>query len=237
MGLRSFETFFLLLLLSATGCSAYHPLKEGVGYTDVISGWDTVVVTYSGDSSMSVAETRKYALIRAAEIAALRDMPYFEIASEHVYLTRASNYFPPTHSSYVTTVQNPRGQVRPFIVRDYDPGYTQHFTLIEQNLQARMLALPGEKTIPAAYVLQQARAEKIKLSPGVEEKLAGMPGANGPAHIPEAPDPTTKPIIEPIRTLESPAVENTRTLPPPNSDATHTTDAPKPDSPANVITR
>ncbi|HVT79489.1 MAG TPA: hypothetical protein VHM90_02440 [Phycisphaerae bacterium] len=187
----------LLLLPFLAACSAYHPLKQGVGYTDVPVGTDSVLVTFSGDSSMSVAETRKYALIRASELAALRGMPYFKITNEHVYITHSSTYWPPTESTYVTSVENRHGVNRPFIVRDYDPGYTQFYTLTEDQLQVKLSPQGGEGAIPAAYLLRQARAENIKLAPGVEEKLASLPGSSGPAAIPPAPTPTTKPLIAP----------------------------------------
>jgi hypothetical protein len=195
MKLRLLGLILLLPFLAA--CSSYHPLKEGVGFTDVPVGPDSVLVTYSGDDTMSVGETRHNALIRAAELAAYRGTPYFEITHEHIYLTRAATYWPPTETTYVTGVENRRGEVRPFIVRDYDPGYTQDFTQTEEQLEVKFSAQPGPTTIPAAFLLHQALAQHVPLSPGVQERLASMPDVAGPILIPPAPLPTSRPIVAP----------------------------------------
>ncbi len=202
-----------LVLPFFAACSSYHPLKEGVGFTDVPVGPDSELITYSGASSMSVGETRHDALIRAAEMAALRGTPYFEITREHIYLTRAASPLPPIETANVTGAEDHQGEAQPFIVRDYDPGYTQNFTLIEEQLEVKFAAQPGANTIPAGYLLRQALAEHKTLSPGVEERVASLPDAAGPVAIPAGPSPTTKPVVAPA---DQPATQRTETVLPLN---------------------
>jgi hypothetical protein len=43
------------------------------------------------------------------------------------------------------------------------------------------------------YVLQQALADDIELSPGVEGRMGALPAVTGTVTVPPAPPPTTKP--------------------------------------------
>jgi hypothetical protein len=177
---------FLLPFVLLGGCSVYHPLRGGVGYTDLPIGPNTYEVTYSGTSDMPVGQARWFCLLRSSELSVLRNDPYFQILDEHVYLDYGSYYYPGQYDPYYYGWgrHGHWGYV-------HEPGYIQPYTLPEVTMKVELSPQPGPKTIPAAYLIRQAEARKIKLTPGVAERAAGMPSE--PATIPPPPPPAPKP--------------------------------------------
>lgn len=183
---RLWLLFFFLPLLTA--CNVYHPLKGGIGYTELPVGSDGFQVTYSAPSDMSVAEARRFALIRCAELAALQDKPYFQIVNERVTIFNGLQYYPGMETAVAPEVVDRHGYVHTaYINRFYEPGYYEPYTVPEVWMQIKLDAQPGEKTIPAAYLLRQALADKVKLSRGVAEKVPELPEVTGPVTIPPPP--------------------------------------------------
>ncbi|HEY4329045.1 MAG TPA: hypothetical protein VGN88_04855 [Phycisphaerae bacterium] len=190
---RRFYVFLALVPLLAACSSVYHPLKDGVGFTDVPVGTDNFQITFAGDANMPVAEARRYALLRASELAALRSDPYFQIVDERILLSYGEQYYPGDNTRFVETVNDRHGREHPFVTHFYEPGYMEHYVIPEVTMQVHLQADAADNTIPASYLLNQAVAEKIKLSPGIEERLATLPGGDAAVTIPPAPAPTTKP--------------------------------------------
>jgi len=180
----------LIPLLLLTGCSVYHPLKDGVGFTDLPIGTNSFEVTYSGTDSMSAMEARQYCLFRAAELAVLHGAPYFQIIEEHIYLSYGSEYWSggwaPAYARWGW--RGGWGYV-------YDPGYIQAYSIPEITMRIQLAMEPGPNTIPAAYLIQKALQMNVKLTPGVTERAAGMP--SGPATIPPPPLPVPRPATAP----------------------------------------
>jgi hypothetical protein len=175
------------------GCeSPFHPLRGGVGYTDMPVGADSIQVSFSGSEDMSMATARRFAYLRAAELAALRGKPYFQVLAENIYITWGMHYWPGTDYSYVEGF-GPRHEV--FIHHMWEPGYVEPYTRPDVVLQIQLFAAPGPQTIPAGYLLRQAEADKIKLSPGVAERIPALPQDTGPVTLPPAPAPTTNPAL------------------------------------------
>jgi hypothetical protein len=184
--------FFVLVLPFISACSTFHPLKDGVGFSEIPVGQDAYQVTFVGNSSMSVAETRQNCLLRASELAALRSVPYFQITSERVFLSYGSHDWPGTDTAYVETIPDRRGRTRAIIHRVYSPDYTEVYMIPEVTMQIRITA-DAANAIPAAYLLRQAQQNKTKLSPGVAERIANLPVPDSPVELPPPPAPTTKP--------------------------------------------
>jgi hypothetical protein len=183
----------LMLLPVVTACSAYHPLREGVGFTEIPLGQNAFQVTFTGESSMRVAEARQYCLTRAAELAVMRDMPFFQIMDERIFIGHGSSYMPPMYSPAY------RGRGRyGYWGRGYggfyEPGYVQTYTIPEVTMVIHLTTPDAPNAIPAAYLLRQAKERDVKLSPGVEERLAGLPLVTGEVRLPAAPEPATKPV-------------------------------------------
>jgi hypothetical protein len=183
---RLFVLILWPLLLGA--CNAYHPLKGGIGYTEVPIGRGSFQVTFAGDSDMSVTETRQYCLTRAAELAVLSNAPYFEITNEHIYVSYGSEYVPGADYGYIGY-----GHRRDYHYGyAYDPGYTELYSVPEVMMQIALQQQLGKSSIPAAYLILQAVTAKVPLTPGVAERASQMP--SGPASIPPPPPPTTRPV-------------------------------------------
>jgi hypothetical protein len=92
-----------LLLLTASlfvACAVtpYKPYSGGVGYSEVGTAKNRYEVVYHGLTGMDEATAKNYAIVRAAEIAKEKKMPYFRIAgsriSETRELTRDPDLFP-----------------------------------------------------------------------------------------------------------------------------------------------
>ena len=185
---------WLLLVLLApflTACaSPYRPLHDGVGFTELPVGADTFQVCYSGNGDMSIAEARRYGYLRAAELAALRNQPYFQVLAEHLYVSWGLHYWPGTDYSYVEGYGPRRGV---FVHHYYEPGYVEPYSIPDVVLQIQLFSSPGPATIPASYLLRQALADQIKLSPGVAERVPALPQVTTPVTLPPAPAPTTRP--------------------------------------------
>jgi hypothetical protein len=75
----------------------------------------------------------------------------------------------------------------------YDPGYTEWYMVPEAEMQVQLTHDGGAPSVPVLYVLQQALADGITLSPGVEERMGALPAVTGTVTLPPAPAPTTKP--------------------------------------------
>jgi len=192
--------FFLLVFLPfLTACNTYHPLKGGVGFTEVPIGPDTFQITYAGAMDKSIAEARRYAYLRAAELAALRGEPYFQVLSEHVYVSWGYYYWPGASYTFADGYGPRRGYGYGYPYRYYDPGYVEPYSLPEVVMQIQLFPNPGPSTIPAAYLLNQAIRDKVKLSPGVAEKLSTMPEVTTPVTLPPPPAATTKPATAPTK--------------------------------------
>lgn len=193
MRMRWMSVLCLLPLLA--GCqNSYHPLKGGVGFMEVPVGSDGFRVSYIGDTDLSVTEARRFALLRAAELAVLRDDPYFQIVSEQIYVSAGTRYWPPTDAPYVVSTRGRDGRTRAYIRHTYDPGYVESFAIPDVEMQVKLTRDGGAPSIPAAYLLRQAQADKIKLSPGVAERMAGLPNVEAGVALPPEPQPTTKPV-------------------------------------------
>jgi hypothetical protein len=186
--------FTLLLLLPFfAACSVYHPLKGGLGFIEMPVGPDGYQISYVGDTGMSATEARRFALLRAAELTALHNMPYFRITEEHIIVNYGTQYWPGTVTPIVETVPTRRGGERVWVSHVYEPGYMEYYTVPEAEVRVQLTADPAAPSIPAAYLLQQAIAENIELSPGVAERMAALPPVTGAVTIPPPPTPTTKP--------------------------------------------
>ena len=190
-------TLLLLAPLLAACQDVYHPLKGGVGFMEIPTGTDTFQISYLGDSGSAVPEARRFAMLRASELAVLRDMPYFQITQEQIFLSYGSRYWPGSDTRYVETYPDRRGHVRAYIYHAYDPGYTEFYMVPDVEMQVRLTTDAAAPSIPAAYLLRQAQADKIKLSAGVAERLPSLPDASGPVTLPPEPKATTKPGIVP----------------------------------------
>jgi len=188
--------FLLVLLipvLAACQGPAYHPLKNGVGFSEVPIGSDGFQISYTGDSNMSVTEARRMAMIRASELAVLQNKPYFQVQGEQIYVSAGTRYFPATDVPYVQTFRDRAGRTRAYIYHSYDPGYVEQYTVPDVEMQVRLTTESAAPSIPASYLLRQAEADKIPLSPGVPERLSGLP-AVGDVTLPPEPAPATRPL-------------------------------------------
>jgi hypothetical protein len=183
----------LMVLPFFAACSVYHPLKNGLGYIEMPVGPDAYQISFVGDLGMSATEARRFALLRAAELAALRDMPYFRITEEHIIVNYGSQYWPGTVTPIVETVPTRHGGTGVWVAHVYEPGYMEYYIVPEAEVQVQLTADPAAPSIPAAYLLQQAIADNIKLSPGVANHMAALPPVTGSVTIPPPPAPTTKP--------------------------------------------
>jgi hypothetical protein len=189
--------WLVLVLLFPLLCACahpYHTLSSGVGFSELPIGPDTFQISFAGDSATHIAEARRYAYLRAAELAALRNEPYFQVLSEQIYVTWGYQYWPGTNYAYAGGYY---GRHRPYVYQYYEPGYVEPYSLPDVILQVQLLASPGPATIPAAYLLRQAVADKIQLSPGVAERLPTLPEVTTPVTLPPQPPPTTKPAVAP----------------------------------------
>jgi len=182
----------LMLLPMLAGCEMpYHPLKGGEGFTEVPVGPDSYQISFIGDADMSITEARRYALVRAAELAALHDRGYFQIQNERIYVSASSRYWPSSDTPYVETRHGRDGREWAVIRHSYEPGYVETYAIPDVEMQVQLTASAAAPSIPAGYLLRQAQADRIKLSPGVAERLAGLP--SGAVALPPEPTPTTKP--------------------------------------------
>ena len=178
----------LILGFLASCTNVYRPLQGGIGFLEVPTGADAFQVSYIGDSNMSVTEARRFAMLRAAELAALRNVGYFQIVGERIYLSYGTQYWPGT--SYYVGGGGRRGYGRAYV---YEPGYVEGYTVPDVEMQVRLTADSAMPAIPAGYLLRQAMVDKIELSPGVAERVGTMPEGAGAVALPAAPVPTTKP--------------------------------------------
>lgn len=64
-----------------TGCAttAYQPLQNGIGFTEVEVGKDKYEIMFHGTSDQDELMAKKYAMVRAAEIGKRNGFPYFTI--------------------------------------------------------------------------------------------------------------------------------------------------------------
>ena len=184
----------VLPLLAA--CNAYHPLSNGVGFTEIPFGQDSFQVTYTAEGATPIAEARQYCLTRAAELALLNNQTAFEILDEHIYIGYGTSYSPAT---YYPTYAGRRGYGGRYYGGGgvYSPGYVDSFTLPEVTMQIRFVPPNQPSAIPAAYILREAQSRGTKLSEGIPERLATLPAVSAPPTIPPAPTPTTKPAPKP----------------------------------------
>ncbi|HUO07922.1 MAG TPA: hypothetical protein VM008_06460 [Phycisphaerae bacterium] len=180
-----FKRLLLLTSLILAGCNVYHPLTGGVGYTDVPIGPNSYEVTFTGDADMPVGEARWYCLVRSAELAVLRNDPYFEILDQQVYLDYGSYYYPGNYGA----VYYGRGR-HAYWGYGYDPGYVQPYALPEVTIRVGISREPGPETIPAGYLISEAAKRKVPLTPGVSERAATMPSQ--PVPLPPPPPPMFK---------------------------------------------
>jgi hypothetical protein len=190
--MRWLVMMLVLPLLGACG-NVYHPLQGGLGFMEVPVGAEGYQISYVGDTNMSATEARRYALLRAAELATLRGEPCFRITEEHIYLSYGNRYWPGTDTRFVETFGDRRGRRRGGIHHVYDPGYTESYMVPEAEMQGQVTKDNAGPSITALYVLQQAQADGITLSPGVPERMATLPAVTGAVTVPAAPAPTTKP--------------------------------------------
>jgi hypothetical protein len=175
-----------LILPLLAACNPYHPLRGGIGFTEVPLGNETYQVTYVGNRSL--AECRQYCLTRAAELAVLRGNPYFQILDERVYMSYGTAYYPGYGGGYYGG-----GRHGGYWVHSYSPGYAEVYPLPEVTMQIRLCQPNEPNAIPAAYILREALARKVELSPEVAERVAALPPVPAPVAIPPAPPPATQP--------------------------------------------
>jgi hypothetical protein len=185
--------FLILLVPFFAACSVYHPLKNGLGYIETPVGPDGYQISFVGDTGMSATEARRFALLRASELAALRNMPFFRITEEHIIINYGTHYWPGTYTPITETVRTRHGETAVVVTHVYDPGYMEYYSVPEAEVQVQLTADLAAPSIPVAYLLQQALDDKIKLSPGVAEHMAALPPVTGSVTIPPPPTPTTKP--------------------------------------------
>jgi hypothetical protein len=196
---RLVVAFVFASILVAGGCSVYHPLSGGVGYTETPVGPDALQVTYVGPADMPVAEARDYAMLRAAELAVLRNDPYFQILNEQGYVNHGLQYWPGEDYTYVGGSWGGRHR-HPVIYHTWTPGYWEPYTIPQYTLTVRPTTNPAANAVPANYLIQRALRAKIKLTPSVPERAAGMPlnvPANAPPPPPASLPPTTLPATQP----------------------------------------
>ena len=124
--------------------------------------------------------------------AVLRGKPCFQIQGEQIYVSAGTRYWPPTDTPYVESFRDRNGHTRAFIHHSYDPGYVEQYTVPDVEMQVRLTDETAAPSIPAAYLLRQAATDKIPLSPGVPERLSGLPAA-GNVTLPPEPAPATRP--------------------------------------------
>jgi hypothetical protein len=186
----------VVVAMMAGGCAAYHPLRGGVGYTDTPVGPDLVQVAYVGPADMSMTQAREYALLRAAEISVLRNDPFFQVVHEQGYITEGERYVPGENFAYVGGWGG-RYHRHPVIFHEWTPGYFEPYSIPEYTMTVRPTAQAGAGAVPANYLIQRAQSRKVKLSPGVAERAAGMP-TMAPAELPTLVlPPATQPATTP----------------------------------------
>ena len=74
------SSFFTVILLSA--CAApnpYRPLESGLGYTEVNIAKERYEIMFHGSTDQDPLTAKKYAILRAAEIAKRENFPYFRV--------------------------------------------------------------------------------------------------------------------------------------------------------------
>ena len=183
----------LVLPLLGACTNVYRPLQGGLGFMETPVGTEGYQISYVGDTNMSATEARRYTLLRAAELATLRGVPYFRITEEHIYMSYGQQYWPGMDTRFVETFGDRRGRTRVVIHHVYDPGYTEWYLVPESEMQVQLTKESAAPSVPALYVLQQAVADGVRLSPGVEERMGGLPAVAGAVMVPAAPVATTKP--------------------------------------------
>jgi len=189
----SWRALLLLILFPfLAACNPYHPLSNGVGFSEIPFGQETFQVTYTSEGATPIAEARQYCLTRAAELTVLHGQAAFEILDEHIYVGYGTSYSPAT---YYPTYAGRRGYGGRYYGGGgvYSPGYVDSFTLPEVTMNVRFVPATVPSAIPAAYILREAESRGVKLSDGVPERLASLPPVSAPPTIPPAPTPTTKP--------------------------------------------
>lgn len=186
--------FCAMLIGLMTGCSVYHPLKDGEGYVEEPVGPNSFQVTFVGGSSLSATETREYCLTRAAELAVLHDDPYFRIVDEHLTISIGQTYYPGSY--YPAYGYGYGGRRRGIYYREayYDPGYLETYSIPEVTMRIAFEKQMGDNSIPAAFFIDRAVDQKLKLTDGVVDRAAGMPRAGG--GIPPPPMPKTQPALQ-----------------------------------------
>jgi hypothetical protein len=169
----------------------YHPMKDGLGYSDSPKDDNTFLVTFAGDSSSSIPQVRDFCYIRAAELAVQHNAPYFQVLDEKIYLSYELRYWPGNNLTPVTS-RNPPQQ--PVVYSSPDTSaFTQRYPIPEANLQIRLLTAKTPDALPAAYFLKQANTDQIPLAPETQKNLATLPSVEGPVTLPPAPTPVPKP--------------------------------------------
>ena len=188
--MKTVQTLLMLGWAAFLGaCSAYHPLKGGIGYTELPVG-EGYEVTYVGTSDMGVARARQYALIRASELTALAGKSFFEIEGEKIYLMQGLEYVPGETRVRAYPGWGRRGRV--VYLGTYEPGYVMSYTVPQVWMKVKPVE-GGEKAVPAGYILRDAVRDNVPLSPEVKDLVPTLPVGEGPVTVPAAPQTETRP--------------------------------------------
>ena len=70
---------FAVLLAACAAPNPYHPLSDGEGYSEALVAPDRWQIAYHGTADQDEVAAKKYALVRAAELAKGGGFPYFRL--------------------------------------------------------------------------------------------------------------------------------------------------------------
>jgi hypothetical protein len=79
MRIRILPLFASVLLAACAASNPYHPLSGGEGFSEVAVAPDRWQIAFHGNSDQDDVAAKKYALVRAAEIAKGGGFPYFRL--------------------------------------------------------------------------------------------------------------------------------------------------------------
>ena len=79
MRIRAIPLFSLALLAACAASNPYHPLSGGEGFSEVAVAPNRWQISFHGNADQDELAAKKYALVRAAEIAKGGGFPYFRL--------------------------------------------------------------------------------------------------------------------------------------------------------------
>jgi len=159
----------ILLLAAVLGLCAcaplYAPYRGDTGYSEAAVQTDTFDVSFVGNDDMNETQCRKFALMRAAELALLHGRAWFEVTSAGARTRVLAGEVPAT-----VTQSGSRGRYRYTSVTG---GYTQYYDRPEAMVRIHLLAAAKEGALDANQIIHDARTqEKVEF-----KDLAAQPPA------------------------------------------------------------